>query len=105
MALLALALHSALPRQAATTAIPYTQVLRSTLRLVRVHPALLRRGLYQAAMFGAFSAFWTTVSYVLTGPRFHYSPSASVSSPSSERPVRPWPPSRAVGPTESWCAR
>ncbi|WP_327394376.1 MFS transporter [Streptomyces phaeochromogenes] len=74
MALLALALHSALPRQAATTAIPYTQVLRSTLRLVRVHPALLRRGLYQAAMFGAFSAFWTTVSYVLTGPRFHYSP-------------------------------
>ncbi|MGA6227144.1 MFS transporter [Streptomyces umbrinus] len=74
MALLAVALHAALPRQAATTAIPYTQVLRSTLRLVRVHPALLRRGLYQAAMFGAFSAFWTTVSYVLTGPRFHYSP-------------------------------
>jgi predicted MFS family arabinose efflux permease len=35
---------------------------------------LLRRGLYQAAMFGAFSAFWTTVSYVLTGPHFHYSP-------------------------------
>ncbi|WP_419665267.1 MFS transporter [Streptomyces sp. 2-1] len=74
MALLAVALHAALPRQAATTAIPYAQVLRSTLRLVRVHPALLRRGLYQAAMFGAFSAFWTTVSYVLTGPRFHYSP-------------------------------
>lgn len=74
MALLALALHAALPRQAATTAIPYGQVLRSTVRLVRVHPALLRRGLYQAAMFGAFSAFWTTVSYVLTGPRFHYSP-------------------------------
>nr|WP_055610718.1 MFS transporter [Streptomyces phaeochromogenes] len=74
MALLALALHAALPRQAATTAIPYIQVLRSTLRLMRVHPALLRRGLYQAAMFGAFSAFWTTVSYVLTGPRFHYSP-------------------------------
>lgn len=74
MALLAVALHAALPRQAATTAIPYTQVLRSTVRLVRVHPALMRRGLYQAAMFGAFSAFWTTVSYVLTGPRFHYSP-------------------------------
>ena len=74
MALLAVALHAALPRQAATTAIPYGQVLRSTVRLVRVHPALLRRGLYQAAMFGAFSAFWTTVSYVLTGPRFHYSP-------------------------------
>jgi predicted MFS family arabinose efflux permease len=48
-------------------------VLRSTAALVRTHPALLRRGLYQAAMFGAFSAFWTTVSYVLTGPYFHYS--------------------------------
>ncbi|MFG2477705.1 MFS transporter [Streptomyces fagopyri] len=74
MALLALALHAALPRHAPTTTIPYTQVLRSTMQLVCTHPVLLRRGLYQAAMFGAFSAFWTTVSYVLTGPHFHYSP-------------------------------
>jgi predicted MFS family arabinose efflux permease len=73
MALLALALHTALPQHAPTTTIPYAQVLRSTAQLVRTHPALLRRGLYQAAMFGAFSAFWTTVSYVLTGPHFHYS--------------------------------
>ncbi|WP_393101376.1 MFS transporter [Streptomyces sp. LN325] len=74
MALLALALRAALPQHAPTTTIPYTHVLRSTLQLVRTHPVLLRRGLYQAAMFGAFSAFWTTVSYVLTGPHFHYSP-------------------------------
>lgn len=73
MALLALALRSALPEQAPTTGIPYHHVLRSTARLVRVHPPLLRRGLYQAAMFGTFSAFWTTVSFVLTGPGFHYS--------------------------------
>ncbi|MEU0849991.1 MFS transporter [Streptomyces flaveolus] len=64
MAVLAVALRSALP---------YHHVLRSTFRLVRTHPALVRRGLYQAAMFGAFSAFWTTVSFVLTGPRFHCS--------------------------------
>ncbi|UKY53051.1 MFS transporter [Streptomyces inhibens] len=74
MALLALALHAALPQHAPTTTLPYAHMLRSTLQLVRTHPVLLRRGLYQAAMFGAFSAFWTTVSYVLTGPRFHYSP-------------------------------
>ncbi|WP_046500582.1 MFS transporter [Streptomyces odonnellii] len=73
MAILAVALRVALPQQAPTTAIPYHHILRSTARLVRTHPALLRRGLYQAAMFGAFSAFWTTVSFVLTGPRFHYS--------------------------------
>ncbi|WP_327238935.1 MFS transporter [Streptomyces sp. NBC_01318] len=74
MALLALALRVALPQQAPTTSLAYGQVLRSTFRLVRTHPALLRRGLYQAAMYAAFSAFWTTVSFVLTGPRFHYSP-------------------------------
>ncbi|WP_338017509.1 MFS transporter [Streptomyces adustus] len=74
MAVLAMALRAALPRHAPTTTIPYHHVLRSTVRLVRTHPVLLRRGLYQAAMFGAFSAFWTTVSFVLTGPRFHYSP-------------------------------
>ncbi|KUN89029.1 MFS transporter [Streptomyces bungoensis] len=74
MAVLAVALRAALPRHAPTTTIPYHHVLRSTARLVRTHPVLLRRGLYQAAMFGAFSAFWTTVSFVLTGPRFHYSP-------------------------------
>ncbi|WP_189308898.1 MFS transporter [Streptomyces brasiliensis] len=74
MAALAVALRAALPRQAPTTAIPYHLVLRSTVRLMRTHPALVRRGLYQAAMFGAFSAFWTTVSFLLTGPGFHYSP-------------------------------
>ncbi|MEU7019911.1 MFS transporter [Streptomyces sp. NPDC046203] len=73
MAVLAVALRAALPRHAPTTTIPYHHVLRSTARLVHTHPALLRRGLYQAAMFGAFSAFWTTVSFVLTGPVFRYS--------------------------------
>ncbi|MGW4380081.1 MFS transporter [Kitasatospora sp. NPDC004531] len=72
-ALLAVALYRALPRHAPTTDLPYLQVLRSTVRLVRTHPALLKRGLYQAAVFGAFSAFWTTVSFQLTGPAFGYS--------------------------------
>ncbi|MGW3493173.1 MFS transporter [Streptomyces sp. NPDC001020] len=74
MALLAVALRFALPKHAPTTTVPYHHVLLSTVALVRTHPALLRRGLYQAAMFGAFSAFWTTVTYVLTGPGFRYSP-------------------------------
>ncbi|MYS81609.1 MFS transporter [Streptomyces sp. SID5474] len=74
MVVLTVALRVALPQHAPTTSIPYHHVLRSTVQLVRTHPVLLRRGLYQAAMFGAFSAFWTTVSFVLTGPRFHYSP-------------------------------
>ncbi|MFG6201497.1 MFS transporter [Nonomuraea sp. JJY05] len=73
MAVLALALRSALPRHAPSTNASYARLLHSMVLLVRTHPALVRRGLYQAAMFGAFSAFWTTVSFVLTGPGFHYS--------------------------------
>lgn len=73
MAVLAVALRAALPQHAPTTSVPYHHVLHSTFQLLRTHPVLRRRGLYQAAMFAVFSAFWTTVSFVLTGPRFHYS--------------------------------
>ncbi|MFB7781004.1 MFS transporter [Streptomyces bauhiniae] len=73
MAVLAVVLSRVLPRHAATTDLPYHHVLRSTVGFVRTHPVLLRRGLYQAAMFGAFSAFWTAISFVLTGPGYHYS--------------------------------
>jgi predicted MFS family arabinose efflux permease len=73
MAALALVLRVALPRRTPTTHLSYGQLLRSTARLVRKHPALRRRALYQAAMFGAFSAFWTTISFVLTTAPFHYS--------------------------------
>ncbi|RAG87015.1 MFS transporter [Streptacidiphilus pinicola] len=76
MAVLALVLRLVLPAHAPTTDLPYHHVLRSTLRLVRTHPALVRRGLYQAALFGTFSAFWTTVSFLLTGPAFRYPASA-----------------------------
>lgn len=76
MAVLTLVLRSALPRRApgdAVAALSYGRLLRSTARLMRIHPALRRRALYQAAMFGAFSAFWTTISFVLTSAPFHYS--------------------------------
>ncbi|MEU3613363.1 MFS transporter [Streptomyces sp. NPDC006872] len=73
MAVLGVALRLALPRHEPTTDVAYRHVLRSTAVLVRTHPVLVRRGLYQAAMFAVFSAFWTTVSFVLTGPDLHYS--------------------------------
>ncbi len=73
MAVLALVLRSSLPPRAPSTGVTYGRLLASTARLVRDHPALRRRALYQAAMFGAFSAFWTTVPFVLTRPPFDYS--------------------------------
>lgn len=75
MTVLTLVLRSALPRHAPTGAaasLSYGALLRSTVRLLKVHPPLRRRALYQAAMFGAFSAFWTTISYVLTSSPFDY---------------------------------
>lgn len=72
MAALLVALRAALPARAPSTTIPYGRLLRSTAGLLRTHPLLRRRALYQAAMFGAFSAFWTTISFVLAGPPFHY---------------------------------
>ncbi|MFI5612900.1 MFS transporter [Amycolatopsis sp. NPDC051903] len=73
MAVLAVALRFGLPLRAPKTSVHYGELLRSTLRLARDHPALRRRALYQAAMFGVFSAFWTTIAFVLTSAPFHYS--------------------------------
>ncbi|MET8752190.1 MFS transporter [Streptomyces sp. NPDC004667] len=73
MAVLALTLRSALPRRTPTSEDSYGALLRSTFRLVRTHAVLRRRSLYQAAMFAVFSAFWTTISYVLTAAPYHYS--------------------------------
>ena len=75
MAVLTLVLRAALPRRAPSdqaARLSYGALLRSTARLMRVHPPLRRRALYQAAMFGAFSAFWTTISFVLTSAPFDY---------------------------------
>lgn len=73
MAALALTLRVVLPRHTPTTQIAYRRLLRSTAQLLQTHPALRRRAAYQVAMFGAFTAFWTTISYVLTSAPFHYS--------------------------------
>lgn len=75
MTVLTLVLRAALPRRApgkAAASLTYGGLLRSTARMLRVHPPLRRRALYQGAMFGAFSAFWTTISFVLTAAPFHY---------------------------------
>lgn len=73
MAILVLVLRRALPHRAPTSSDSYTALLRSTARLIRVHPQLRRRSFYHACMFAAFSAFWTTISYVLTTAPYDYS--------------------------------
>jgi predicted MFS family arabinose efflux permease len=73
MAVLAVVLRFSLPRRAPKTDVHYGQLLRSTLAMAKKYPTLRHRAFYQSAMFGAFSAFWTTIAFVLTAPPFNYS--------------------------------
>ncbi|MFC9292920.1 MFS transporter [Streptomyces sp. NPDC057011] len=47
---------------------PYARFLTEPLRLLRAEPELRRSCLYQAAAFGGFSAAWTSLALLLTGP-------------------------------------
>jgi predicted MFS family arabinose efflux permease len=70
--ILLLVLSARLPRRS-PQGMPYVRVLASLGPLLRDTEALHRRGGYQAAMFGAFSLFWTAVPLLLEGPPFRFS--------------------------------
>ncbi|MFD8042391.1 MFS transporter [Streptomyces chartreusis] len=57
-----------LPSPAPSTAAPYPALLAAPLRLLRTEPELRRSCLYQAMVFAGFSAVWTGVALLLTGP-------------------------------------
>lgn len=50
----------------------YPALLRTTVKLVKEQPALRRSGVYQALLFGGFSAAWTSIALFLTGPAYGY---------------------------------
>ena len=72
-ALLALVLARALPRTHPQTTLSYRSLLRSTLQLLAEHSLLRRRALFGALGMAAFSAFWTTIAFLLAGEPFGYS--------------------------------
>ncbi|MFD9206768.1 MFS transporter [Streptomyces sioyaensis] len=69
-ALLALTLGCALPRSAPAVRTPYPTLLIDTLRLLRRERQLRRSVSFQVTLFGAFSAAWTAVALLITGPRY-----------------------------------
>ncbi|TEA79000.1 MFS transporter [Allopusillimonas ginsengisoli] len=75
MALLAGALALKLPTRVPRGQLHYGQLLASMGRLARHTPILRRRALYHAALFAAFSLFWTTTPLLLAGPIFELSQS------------------------------
>jgi predicted MFS family arabinose efflux permease len=68
--LVAGALARAVPATTPTSRQRYPALLGTALRLLATEPDLRRSGTYQALMFGAFSAAWTSVVLLLTGPTY-----------------------------------
>ena len=65
MLALAVVLHRTLPPRLPSHTAGYGSLLRSVANLARSEPALRRRAVCQALLFGAFSAFWTAIAYEL----------------------------------------
>ncbi len=65
MLVLSVVLHRMLPVRAPDHTAGYGSLLRSVAALARQEPALRRRALSQATLFGAFTAFWTAIGYEL----------------------------------------
>ncbi len=74
--LIACVLARALPRSTAPSRQRYPALLAASLRLLRTEPDLRRSGFYQAMIFGGFSALWTGVALLLTGPEYGLGASA-----------------------------
>jgi predicted MFS family arabinose efflux permease len=70
MLLLAALLARRLPPRKPASPLSYHALLASMLQLLRTSALLRRRALYHAALFAAFSLFWTVTPLLLAGPVF-----------------------------------
>src|ERR1700722_7095347 len=73
MALTAVILRRALPDHGPQLDIGYREQLRGVLDVARAEPVLRWRSLIAACGFGSFACFWTTVTFLLSGPRYGFS--------------------------------
>ena len=61
-----------LPQDRPTFAGSYGSLMKSLLTLTATLPALRRSALVGGLLFGAFSVFWTTLTFFLEGPAYRY---------------------------------
>jgi predicted MFS family arabinose efflux permease len=66
-------LYRALPDRPREVNVGYRAQLGAVFEVARTQPVLRWRALIGACSFAGFSAFWTTVSFLLAGPRYHFS--------------------------------
>ena len=70
--ILSATLWRALPKVPPTTDVRYARLLGSVLSLIRAEPVLRQRMMIGALCFGCFSVLWTSLSFLLAGPPYHY---------------------------------
>jgi predicted MFS family arabinose efflux permease len=73
MALTTVALRMTLPDHPRELAVTYREQMRGVLAVARAEPVLRWRSLMGACGFAAFGCFWTTVTFLLSGPRYGFS--------------------------------
>jgi predicted MFS family arabinose efflux permease len=73
MTVMALVMRRIMPADSREAETGYVAQLRATARLARSEPVLRWRSLIGAAQFAAFSCFWTTVTFLLSGRPFGFS--------------------------------
>jgi predicted MFS family arabinose efflux permease len=73
IAVTAFTLRRVLPDHGRQLAISYREQLRGVLDVARAEPVLRWRSLIAACGFGSFACFWTTVTFLLSGPRYGFS--------------------------------
>jgi predicted MFS family arabinose efflux permease len=69
---LAIVMAKVLPRSQPSLQMDYPNLMRSLAHLVSQQPVLRQVSLIGAMSFGAFSAFWSTLAFLLEQPPYHY---------------------------------
>ena len=77
MLALMLLLRARLPRLPPQNSLGWPALMRSLVDLVRDHPALRESAFLGAALLCVFSAFWTTLVFLLQTPPYHYGSSVA----------------------------
>ncbi|MBO0792792.1 MAG: MFS transporter, partial [Ktedonobacteraceae bacterium] len=72
MVVLALVLRFLLPEDRQRSTMSYWHLYRSLASLIRTESVLREAGVFYALTFGAFSAFWVTLTFFLQTPPYHY---------------------------------
>ncbi len=72
MLALAVVMAKVLPRSQPTLTMSYGGLMRSLIHLIRTEPRLQHASLIGAMTFGAFSAFWSTLAFLLEQSPYHY---------------------------------